>query len=263
MKPFLLFTTCFLILTGFTYANLNPSNVLQKRESGALSCYSALNLADFSALCPPTNYPDQQGLNPLEVLYFAMRGTTVPDNTVYTTGQNIICVAHGPGPNITVTAGAGATVGPVNAGASITFTFSLTGSDLGSICIFPEGVPNSTVSDSVTLAQARDLVYTLITDPNSGCKTCGRIPIRYPNVTDGINKGGILKVDYKSDDNCIGTCVGPHSFNPNTTPSPSATAKSAAKRLEISGHFQGLWILTIMTMTALLGSSSILFRSVA
>lgn len=98
-----------------------------------MSCYTALNLADFSGLCPPTNYPDnEQGLNPLEILYFAMSNTTVPDNTVYGAKENIICVAHGPGPNITVTAGVQAGVGPVSAGASVTFTFSLTGSDLGS-----------------------------------------------------------------------------------------------------------------------------------
>jgi hypothetical protein len=128
-----LFAPCFLILTGFSYANLNPFNVLQRRESGTMSCYSALNLADFSGLCPPTNYPDnEQGLNPLEVLYYAMRSTSLPDNIVYGTGENIICVTHGPGPNITVTAGAQGGVGPVSAGASITFTFSLTGSDLGS-----------------------------------------------------------------------------------------------------------------------------------
>jgi hypothetical protein len=135
------------------------------------------------------------------------------------------------------------------------------------ICIFPEGVPNTTVTDNVTLAQARDLVYTLITSPKAGCQTCGRIPIRYPNVTDGTNNGGIIKVDFKSDDNCIGTCVGPNSFNPNATPTtnttPTTTAKSAAKRLEISGHFKGLSILTIMTMAALLGSSSVLLHFVA
>jgi hypothetical protein len=134
------------------------------------------------------------------------------------------------------------------------------------ICIFTEGVPNITESDNVTLAQARDLVYTLITDPRAGCKTCGRIPIRYPNVTDGTNNGGILKVDYKSDDNCIGTCIGPNSFNPNTPPTtsttPTATAKSAAERLETSGHFEGLWIITIMTMAVFLGSFSVLLRFV-
>jgi hypothetical protein len=140
------------------------------------------------------------------------------------------------------------------------------------ICIFPEGVPDITASDNVTLAQARDLVYILITNSKEGCKTCGRIPIRYPNVTDGTNNGGILKVDWKSSDNCLGKCIGPYSFNPNITPTtsitptastmPTATAKSAAKRLEISGHFEGLWIITIMIMAALLGFSSVLLRFV-
>jgi hypothetical protein len=117
------------------------------------------------------------------------------------------------------------------------------------------------VTDNVTLAQARDLVYTLIMDPNAGCKSCGRIPIHYPNITDGKNNGGILKVDYKSNDNCIGKCIGPNSFNLVTTPTtaatPTTTATSAAKRLEMSDHFEGFWILTIMAIATLLGSSSV------
>jgi hypothetical protein len=132
MKYFHLFVSWFLILTGFSYANLNPFNVLEKRESGAMSCYSPTNIEDFSALCPNTNYPTSNaGLNVLEVLYFAMRSTTVPDNTTYQAQDNIICVTHNPGPNITFTAGAQAEVGPLKAGASVTFTFSLTGADLG------------------------------------------------------------------------------------------------------------------------------------
>lgn len=133
MKSFHLFAPCFLILTGFSYAHPNPFNVLQKRESGVMSCYSALNTLDFSALCPSTDYSvtNDKGLNILEVLYFAMRSTTVPDNTTYQAGDNIICVTHSPGPNVTFTAGAQAGVGPLSAGASLTFTFSLSGPDTG------------------------------------------------------------------------------------------------------------------------------------
>ena len=141
------------------------------------------------------------------------------------------------------------------------------------ICLFPEGIPNKTVTDNVTLAQARDLVYTMITTPNLGCKTCGLIPIHYPNVKDGTNNGGVLKIDFKSDDNCIGNCVGPNSFNTtasasatasaSTTASATASAKSAAKQLAVPGLFEGLWILTIMTTAALLGSFSVLLRFVA
>lgn len=98
-----------------------------------MSCYTALNLADFSALCPPTNYPNNdQSLNVIEVLYFAMRSTTVPDDTIYQTSENIICVNHNPGPNIIFIAGANAAVRPVSAGASITFGFHINGADLGS-----------------------------------------------------------------------------------------------------------------------------------
>jgi hypothetical protein len=132
MKSYHPFVPWFLILTGFSYANLNPFNALRKRESGAMSCYYALNIIDFSALCPSTDYPvNDQGLNVLEVLYFAMRSTTIPGDTIYQAQENIICVTHSPGPNVTFTAGAQAGAGPLSAGASVTFTFSLPGPDLG------------------------------------------------------------------------------------------------------------------------------------
>jgi hypothetical protein len=130
---------------------------------------------------------------------------------------------------------------------------------------FTEGVPNKTVANNVTLTQARELVYTMITTPNLGCKTCGLIPIGYPNVTDGTNNGGVLKIDFRSDDNCIGNCVGPNSFNTTTSTTATATtsatatasAKSAAKQLEVPGLFGGLWTLTIIATVALLGSFSV------
>jgi hypothetical protein len=132
MISVLLFALCFSILTGFSCANLNAIDVLQKRESGAMSCYSAGNILDFSALCPSTNYPvNDQGLNVLEVLYFAMKSTAIPDDTVYQAQENIICVTHSPGPNVTFTADAQVADGPLSAGASVTFTFSIPSLDGG------------------------------------------------------------------------------------------------------------------------------------
>ena len=117
--------------------------------------------------------------------------------------------------------------------------------------MYSEGISNKIIADNIILAHARDFVYKIITTPNLGCKTCGRIPIRYPNTTDGTNDGGILKIDFISDDDCIGSCVGPNLFD--TTPSP----KSAAKQLGVPGLFEGPWILTITTTVALLGYFSI------
>jgi hypothetical protein len=103
-------------------------------------------------------------------------------------------------------------------------------------------------------------MYILITNPQAGCKTCGRIPIHYPNATDGTNTGGILKIDFKADDNCIGKCVGPNSFtNTSTSPTASASSKSAATRLEVLVPVQGAVITAIMVSGVLLGASSILF----
>jgi hypothetical protein len=106
------------------------------------------------------------------------------------------------------------------------------------ICIFPEGYPNHTQSDPITLGQAKQLVDTMI--DQASCKNCGQIPIRYlQNVTDGSgDNGGLLRADYTTSDDCIDKCVGPWSFKgttTTTTSSPSATAShSGAKQLGIS-----------------------------
>jgi hypothetical protein len=131
MKSFHLFALYFLILTAFSYANLNPSNVLQKRqESGVMVCYPK-DILDFSALCPYTNYPTQNGLNVIEILYYAMKSTTVPDDTIYQAQENIVCMTHGPGKNVTFTLGGQAGDGILSAGASVTFTLTLSGTDNG------------------------------------------------------------------------------------------------------------------------------------
>ncbi|KAI9781317.1 MAG: hypothetical protein M1839_006110 [Geoglossum umbratile] len=258
MKSFHLSAPYFLVLTAFAYASLDPSNVLQKRqESGTTACYPT-DILDFSALCPHTNYQIQDGLNVIEILYYAMKRTTVPDDTIYQAQENIVCMTHGPGQNVTFTLSAQAGDGILSAGASVSFSLTLTGNDNGGICLFSEGIPDKATADNVTLAQARDHVFKMITTPNLGCKTCGRIPIR-ANGTDGTDNGGILKIDFRSDDNCIGKCIGPNSFN--TTASATATGSaaastskgSAAKQLDVPRLLEGVWILAIMTTSALLG----------
>ena len=131
MKSFHLSAPYFLVLTAFAYANLNPSNVIQKRqESGTMVCYPT-DILDFSALCPDTNYQLQDGLNVIEVLYYAMKSTTVPDDTIYQAQENIVCMTHGPGQNVTVSLNGQAGDGIISAGASVTFSLTLTGSDTG------------------------------------------------------------------------------------------------------------------------------------
>ena len=91
------------------------------------------------------------------------------------------------------------------------------------ICIFTEGDPLKNESDPITLGEAKALVDRMIYP--TGCKYCGRIPIHYldRNVTDATNNGGILKVDYRTNDVCIDKCVGPWSFKGTATPTPTST----------------------------------------
>jgi hypothetical protein len=130
MKSFRLFAPYFLISTAFSYANPNPSNVLQKRESGTMVCYPD-DILDFSALCPETNYPLQDGLNVIEVLFYAMSSTSVPDDTVYQAQENIVCMTHSPGTNVTFSLDGQASDGILGAGASVTFSLTLSGTDNG------------------------------------------------------------------------------------------------------------------------------------
>ncbi|KAK5938696.1 hypothetical protein PMZ80_008888 [Knufia obscura] len=244
-------------LSGFSTAN-----TLRKRESGEFSCYNALNIWDFSALCPNINYPitNDKGLSTMGTLYFALASTTVPDDTIYNAQENIICTVNGPTENITAEISAGVGNDIVGAGVSVTFDLSLpntSGSKSISIgvCMFTQGTDDDylNITDPITLKQARDLLYTMLTAPSTDCKTCGRIPVRYPNVTDGTDQGGILKIDRTSSNNCIGKCVGPASFS-TASALPSASASSSAgKRVEPCGYEFGLGTFAVLIMAWFLG----------
>lgn len=261
MKSSNLLTTCLLIST--VYSNPNPSsNALVKRdESGTFSCYTTVNLDNFSALCPAINYGTTNGLNVIEILYFALNQTNIPDDTMYNPQENIVCTTHGPATDINISLGGGFGEGPVSVGGSVSFSLNIPAPDNGGkshlshldhslteqkgICLFTEGTPDINITDKITLKQARDLLYIMVTTPNSRCQTCGRIPIRYPKVKDGSGQnGGILKLDFRQDDNCIGKCVGPNSFG--ASPSASATPKSAGNRVHIGENGNGIWVLPVI-----------------
>lgn len=111
------------------------------------------------------------------------------------------------------------------------------------ICMFTEGTGgNKSDCDTITLARARTLLEQLLTKPNVNCETCGRIPIRYPDVQDGGDgQGGILKIDVRSANNCLGSCVGPNSFSTATT-TPTPSPSSAAIRLTDTGKLPVLGV---------------------
>ena len=118
--------------------------------------------------------------------------------------------------------------------------------------MFTQGTDLKNVTDPITLRQARDLLYTMLTAPGVDCKTCGRIPIRYPNVTDGAGQGGILKIDRTTNNNCIGRCVGPNSFNTASSAAPSTA--SAGKRIYPHGNSFGLGTFAFLSLAWFLGS---------
>ncbi|KAN0072926.1 hypothetical protein V8E54_009040 [Elaphomyces granulatus] len=201
---------------------------LPKRADG-FTCSSP----PTSILCPSLKTVNANGLNVLEALYFGMQNASLPDSTTYNAGENIICVTHSSGPTIDLSGNIGASADGVSAGLGI--------------CIFPEGDPQTNASDPITLGQVKPLVDYMI---NHGCKVCGEIPIHFldRNVTNAIGNGGLLKVDYKTNDNCIDKCIGPWSYKGNlnsnsnstaTAATTSATKTSAARRLAVPSLFNG------------------------
>ncbi|KAI5360227.1 hypothetical protein Slin14017_G097880 [Septoria linicola] len=179
-------------------------------------------------------------------LFFALAATTIPDDTTYGPEENIICTAPRETGEITATIGAGVGGGVASANG---------------ICMFTEGAGGDpkNPSDIITLKRARELLETLITRPNQNCETCGRIPIRYPEESDGgSGRGGILKLNVRAANNCIGKCVGPNSLA-TATPTPST---SAGMSLRTADGLPGLGIfLFSLTMAWLLGVA--MFRRVA
>ena len=106
---------------------------------------------------------------------------------------------------------------------------------------------------------------------NNGCKVCGEIPIHFldRNVTNAIGNGGLLKADYKTNDNCIDKCIGPWSYKGNTSSNtsyvaakPSATKTgSAAKRLTAPSVKGGIaeWFLTLLPVMVTFTGVSVTF----
>ena len=118
------------LFVSFVAALSNPSNTttLSKRHDEmdeGVYCYSLgdWDWKGFSAFCPPTSWPitNDKGLNVMGVLYFALVGTTLPDDTIYEAEENIICTVNEPTPKITAEVGADAGYGPVSGGGSVEF----------------------------------------------------------------------------------------------------------------------------------------------
>jgi hypothetical protein len=104
------------------------NHIPQKRNNGGdLDC----NFPAVSALCVSLNTVNAQGLNVLEALYFAMLNSSLPDSTIYSSDENIICVTHTSGPTIQVTAGIGVGEGAASAGVSVTTNITIAGTDIG------------------------------------------------------------------------------------------------------------------------------------
>jgi hypothetical protein len=113
----------FLLIVGVVYANDDHFNDLLKRDDNGYSC-----TAQTSILCPSHNTVNAAGLNTLEALYFGMQNTSLPDSTLYTDGENVICIGHKSGPTIDISASAGYD----GLSAGINFNVTIPGTDAGS-----------------------------------------------------------------------------------------------------------------------------------
>lgn len=246
MNPFSIIHLCLFLLAPKALA-ISDSE-LQTRSNGEMGC----GIFEVDLHCQIADTVDASGRYILEALLLAMKTSNLDNSTTYsvdpTTGfaENIICVGRSHGISFDATVGAGLGYGPVSAGASITKNFTIPSLDTGGnilvpiicffllimntsgICVFPEGYPNKTQADTVTLGHAKDLLAKLLN--TSECHACAQIPLRYPNVTDGSGPdgGGLLRIDYRDGDNCIDKCIGPDSFKAATTSSAIPTGTNVA-----------------------------------
>ncbi|KAL9102257.1 MAG: hypothetical protein Q9163_002567 [Psora crenata] len=157
-----------------------------------------------SGLCPLASWENKQSERITQILRDAVWQSRKTNDTVYNSGDHIICISGSQ--TITLTGGSEAGVEPGgggNVGASGSFTLS--GSlHTGGICLFPQGA-------SLTLGQIRPLTDAVV---EHGCQTCGSVPIHFVDQASNDPKDGILTFNYVSNPSCVGSCI---SANGNVT----------------------------------------------
>lgn len=193
MLSFSLLATCH-ILKSFTMALLSYLFrffvivvFIQTASSLGINCRG-------SGVCPLATFfagAQNKGTAIIEGLRDGLDRTTLPVSTTYSNGQHIVCV----GSDLPISI----SIAPEDSPVSVTLGGGI---PIGGICAFLQSLPSG---KTLTLGQIKTLTDDII---QHGCKTCGSVPITYPNNQD-VDSVGELTYNFVSEGKfiCDGTCI--------------------------------------------------------
>ncbi|MDI1489887.1 MAG: hypothetical protein OHK93_001086 [Ramalina farinacea] len=197
--------------------------IFYTRRLAALLCFSVQTIAlgincRGSGLCPRASFLNNNDASIIQTLRDVVHATSLPDTTVYSSGDHIVCVSQST--KITISPSFQGEIDGFSAGASIGLSGSI---DSGGICLFPQGA-------SLTLGSIKPLTDAIL---DHKCTTCGSVPIHF--VDEGSNDpgAGILTFNYVAaptcDRNCIRSLGSPDS---GKSPSSSQPAQQPSGTLQ-------------------------------
>lgn len=190
------------------------------RRLAALLCFSVKTIAlgincRGSGLCPRASFLNNNDASIIQTLRDVVHATSLPDTTVYNSGDHVVCVSQST--KITISPTFQGEIDGFSAGASIGLSGSI---NSGGICLFPQGA-------SLTLGSIKPLTDAIL---DHKCTTCGSVPIHFVDQGSNDPGAGILTFNYVAaptcDRNCIRSLGSPDSgMSPSSQPAqqPSGT----------------------------------------
>jgi hypothetical protein len=140
-----------------------------------------------SGLCGLATLENKASVGIVQLWHDVLANTDKDPNTVYNSGDHIVCI----GTSVPITIGASASGGVdgLEGELSLESNFQI---GTGGVCLFPQGA-------SLTLGKIRDLVDAL---GNHGCSTCGSVPIHFVDEGSNDPSSGILTSNYVGNPFC-------------------------------------------------------------
>ena len=185
--------------------------LLYTRRLASLLCFSVKVIAlgincQGSGLCPRASFLNNNDASIIQTLRDVVHATSLPDTTVYNSGDHIVCVSQST--KITISPTFQGEIDGFSAGASIGLSGSI---DSGGICLFPQGA-------SLTLGKIKPLTDAIL---DHKCTTCGSVPIHYVDQGSNDPSAGILTFNYVAAPTCDRNCISSLG-SPDSGKSPSS-----------------------------------------
>ena len=167
------------------------------RRLASLLCLSVKAIAlgincRGSGLCDRASFLKETDASIIQTLRDVVYATSLPDNTVYNSGDHIVCVSQST--KITISPTFTGQIGGFSAGTSIGLSGSI---DSGGICLFPQGA-------SLTLGSIKPLTDAIL---DHKCSTCGSVPIHFVDKGSNDPSAGILTFNYVAAPTCDRNCI--------------------------------------------------------